>query len=73
MILNQVSPEVLIEIPWVTAILTIAPSAPVQDTLYTIPSGYDGWTKATVSGDANLIASNVRQGVTIFGVRGSYT
>ncbi len=73
MILNQVSPEVLIEIPWVTATLSITPSAPVQDTLEVIPEGYDGWTEVTVSGDANLIASNVRQNVTIFGVRGSYT
>lgn len=73
MILNMMNPETLIEIPWVTATLSITPNAPVQDTLEVIPSGYDGWTKVTVSGDANLIASNVRQDVTIFGVRGSYT
>ena len=32
----------------------------------------DGYAPVTVSGDANLIASNIKNGVTIFGVTGNY-
>lgn len=72
MILNMLNPEVLTTIPPVTATKSVTPSSPTSDTLYTIPSGYDGWTQFTVAGDSNLIASNIRQDVTIFGVRGTY-
>lgn len=35
-------------------------------------SGYDGLSQVTVSGDTNLTASNIKSGVTIFGVSGTY-
>jgi hypothetical protein len=72
MILNMLNPEVLETIPLVTATKSVTPSSPTSDTLYTVPSGCDGWTQFTVSGDSNLIASNIRENVTIFGVRGTY-
>lgn len=73
MIMNMLNPETLTTIPLVTAVKTVTPSSPTSDTLYTIPSGYDGWSQFTVAGDTNLIASNIRQNVTIFGVRGTYS
>ena len=34
-------------------------------------SGHSGFSKVVVNGDSNLIASNIRKGVTIFGVTGT--
>ena len=36
-------------------------------------SGYDGLSKATVNAPSNLSSGNIRSGVTIAGVTGSYT
>ena len=49
---------------------TITPSALSQEI---IPTENKFLSKVTVSGDANLTAENVKSGVTIFGVEGSYT
>ena len=49
---------------------TITPSASAQEIM---PTESKFLSKVTVSGDANLIAENVKSGVTIFGIEGSYT
>ena len=47
----------------------VTPSASTQ---YITPqSGYDGLSQVTVSGDSNLVSSNIKSGVSIFGVSGS--
>lgn len=39
-----------------------------------IPTGYNGTASYyTISGDADLVASNIKDGVNIFGVTGSYS
>lgn len=49
---------------------TIEPSG--MDTTLEPDDGYDGFSKVKVSGDPNLTGSNIRQGVTIFGVIGTF-
>ena len=48
---------------------SITPTAANQ--VITADSNYDGLSQVTISGDENLIASNIRQGATIFGVIGT--
>lgn len=50
---------------------TVTPSRTAQTV--TPSSGYDGLSQVTVNGDNELVASNIRSGVNIFGVRGTYT
>lgn len=50
---------------------TVTPSA--STTTYSPSSGYDGFSSFTVNGDSNLVNSNIKSGVTIFGVGGSYS
>lgn len=49
-------------------------AAGISDTL-TPPAGYDGFDQVgvTVTGDADLVAGNIKNGVTIFGITGSYS
>ena len=49
---------------------TVTPSTSVQS--ITADSGYDGLSKVTVNGDADLIANNIKSGTNIFGVTGTY-
>lgn len=49
----------------------IAPTTSDQD--ITPTSGYDGLSKVIISGDSDLVAGNIKDGVTIFGVTGNYS
>ena len=50
---------------------TVTPEQNMQ--VITPDSDYDGLSSVTVAGDDNLIKSNIRYGVNIFGVMGAYT
>lgn len=49
---------------------TVTPTATQQ--VITADSGYDGLSSVTISGDADLVAANIKKDVQIFGVTGTY-
>lgn len=49
---------------------TVTPTASSQT--ITPDSGYGGLSKVTINGDSDLVAGNIRQGVNIFGINGTY-
>lgn len=49
---------------------TVTPTVSTQT--ITADSGYDGLDIVTVNGDSNLVAGNIKSGVSIFGVSGNY-
>ena len=50
---------------------TVTPST--STIVVTPDAGYDGMSQVTVNGDAELVAGNIRTGVEVFGVTGTYS
>ncbi len=50
---------------------SVTPKASKQ--IVTADDGYNGLSQVTVTGDNNLVAGNIKNGVSIFGVSGSYS
>lgn len=55
---------------WIFQEKTVTPSASTK--YVTADSTYTGLSKVTVMGDSDLVAKNIKKGITIFGITGTY-
>ncbi len=66
--------KVVVNVTAPTPSLQFKTVTPAQNMQVIVPdSGYDGLSRVDVRGDSNLIAGNIREGVSIFGIAGTYT
>ena len=70
---GKVLGKVIVNVPITTVKLQEKTATPSQAEQVISPdSGYDGLSKVTINGDSDLVATNIKQGVNIFGIEGTY-
>ena len=70
---GKVLSKVIVNVPSTTVKLQEKTATPSQAEQVLSPdSGYDGLSKVTINGDSDLVATNIKQGVNIFGIEGTY-
>lgn len=70
---GKVLSKVIVNVPSTTVKLQEKTATPSQaEQVINADSGYDGLSKVTINGDSDLIATNIKQGVNIFGIEGTY-
>lgn len=70
---GKVLSKVIVNVPSTTVKLQEKTATPSQAEQVISPdSGYDGLSKVTINGDSDLVATNIKQGVNIFGIEGTY-
>lgn len=55
---------------WIFQQKSVTPNG--NATIVNYDGDYDGLSSVTIYGDADLVSSNIKSGITIFGVRGTY-
>ena len=70
---GKVLSKVIVNVPSTTVKLQEKTATPSQAEQVISPdSGYDGLSKVTINGDSDLVATNIKQGINIFGIEGTY-